>query len=183
MNIEQLPDGMQFRLARVARGMTLFDVGSRAGVPPPRLSEFERGRRQLPPEAIDRLRAALTGNPMERPVKIRQWSPEHDQCVQCGTTESRHGGGGYCAGCYSRNRYRARRVGMDWTPSDGPIGEAEPYRGETHHSAKLTEEDVRMIRYLRQAEGATEAALAEHFGVSNVTIHKILHRELWRHVA
>jgi transcriptional regulator with XRE-family HTH domain len=49
-----LHEGIEFRLARIAAGLTLFDVGVRAGVSPPRLSEFERGCRQLPSADIAR---------------------------------------------------------------------------------------------------------------------------------
>ncbi len=59
LRIEELPEGRQVRLLRVAAGLTLFDVGARAGVSPARLSEFERGRRHLPPDAIERVRAVL----------------------------------------------------------------------------------------------------------------------------
>ena len=59
LDITQLPEGTQLRLARIAAGLTLFDVGQRANVSPPRLSEFERGRPSLPSEAIERVRAVL----------------------------------------------------------------------------------------------------------------------------
>lgn len=57
--LERFPEGTQLRLARIAVGLTLFDVGSRAGVQPPRLSEFERGRLALAPELVARVRAVL----------------------------------------------------------------------------------------------------------------------------
>ena len=59
LQIDHLPEGTQLRLARIAAGLTLFDVGKRADVSPPRLSEFERGRPALPPEAVARVRALL----------------------------------------------------------------------------------------------------------------------------
>jgi transcriptional regulator with XRE-family HTH domain len=59
--IDQLPEGTQLRLARIAAGLTLFDVGQRADVSPPRLSEFERGRPSLSPEALARVRVVLAG--------------------------------------------------------------------------------------------------------------------------
>jgi transcriptional regulator with XRE-family HTH domain len=61
LQIDHLPEGTQLRLARIAAGLTLFDVGKRADVSPPRLSEFERGRPSLPPEAVARVRALLVG--------------------------------------------------------------------------------------------------------------------------
>jgi transcriptional regulator with XRE-family HTH domain len=61
LQIDHLPEGTQLRLARVAAGLTLFDVGKLADVSPPRLSEFERGRPSLPPEAVERVRTLLAG--------------------------------------------------------------------------------------------------------------------------
>lgn len=54
-------------------------------------------------------------------------------------------------------------------------------RGEAHGNAKLTEYDVRAIRY-RAAEGATQAALAAVFRVAQSTVGKIVRRTAWRHV-
>ena len=61
LRVEQLPEGTQFRLARIAAGMTLLEVGKLADVSPPRLSEFERGQPSLSPEAIARVRGVLAG--------------------------------------------------------------------------------------------------------------------------
>ncbi len=57
--LDRVSVGTQLRLARIAVGLTLFDVGSRAGVQPPHLSEFERGRLVLAPDAVARIWAAL----------------------------------------------------------------------------------------------------------------------------
>ena len=59
LRFDLLQEGTRVRLARVAAGMTLHDVGVRAGVSPPRLSEYERGRGTLPPDAIARVWAVL----------------------------------------------------------------------------------------------------------------------------
>ena len=61
LQFTHLPKGTQLRLARVAAGLTLHDVGVRANVSPPRLSEFERGRGSLPPDAVARVLAVLRG--------------------------------------------------------------------------------------------------------------------------
>lgn len=59
LTLDHLSEPASLRLARVAAGLSLFDVGSRAGVQPPRLSEYERGRLTLPPETVARVRAVL----------------------------------------------------------------------------------------------------------------------------
>jgi transcriptional regulator with XRE-family HTH domain len=65
LDVANLPEGVQLRLARIAAGLTLFDVGKLADVSPPRLSEFERGRPSLSPEAVERVRAVLAGEATE----------------------------------------------------------------------------------------------------------------------
>jgi transcriptional regulator with XRE-family HTH domain len=57
--VDHLPEGTQLRLARIAAGLTLFEVGRLADVSPPRLSEFERGRPSLPPDSIARVQTIL----------------------------------------------------------------------------------------------------------------------------
>jgi transcriptional regulator with XRE-family HTH domain len=68
LQLDHLPEGTQLRLARIAAGLTLFDVGVRANVSPPRLSEFERGRPSLTPDAVERVRTVLTSHLMTPPV-------------------------------------------------------------------------------------------------------------------
>jgi predicted DNA binding protein len=55
--------------------------------------------------------------------------------------------------------------------------ESQP-RGEAHHMAKLTEEQVRMIR----TDPRGSHRLAKALGVSKPTIMRIRHRKTWRHV-
>lgn len=57
--LNRVSEGMQVRMARVAIGWSLYELGARTGVLPPRLSEFERGRLTLAPEAVARVRATL----------------------------------------------------------------------------------------------------------------------------
>ena len=59
LQLKCLAEGTQLRLARVAAGLTLHDVGMRANVSPPRLSEFERGRASLAADAVARVHAVL----------------------------------------------------------------------------------------------------------------------------
>jgi hypothetical protein len=53
--------------------------------------------------------------------------------------------------------------------------------GSGHAESKLTEDKVRIIR-ADHARGSTYAALARQFGVSDVTIGRIVKREAWQHV-
>lgn len=69
----------------------------------------------------------------------------------------------------------ARKGRMGWKP-----GEKRNLRvGESHHSAKLSEDTVRLIR----ASSERGVVLARRFGVSNITVSRIRRRILWRSVA
>ncbi len=62
-----------------------------------------------------------------------------------------------------------------WTPRI-------PNRGVKVNTAKLTEDDVRRMRSLREA-GWTLKALSAEFGVKIPTVHKTCVRTYWKHVA
>ena len=55
-------------------------------------------------------------------------------------------------------------------------------RGEEHHAAKLTADEVRTARHLYDAGEATQADLADHFGVSEVTMLKVLSHKTWKNL-
>ncbi len=57
--LDELPEGQQLKLARVAANLTIWEVAQLAGVQPPRISEHERGRGQLSPEALARVHQVL----------------------------------------------------------------------------------------------------------------------------
>lgn len=65
-----------------------------------------------------------------------------------------------------------------------------PNRGEKHHSARLTEGDVRLIRelfaerrrLLAKADELTMDRIGEKFGVAGRTVRDIIYYETWRHV-
>jgi len=54
-------------------------------------------------------------------------------------------------------------------------------RGETHHTAKLSEADVIAIRRMR-ASGETQQAVADRFGIALTTVRKIHLRLTWSHL-
>lgn len=55
------------------------------------------------------------------------------------------------------------------------------WRGERHHRAKITENDVRSIR-AASASGASRRALAAQYGLSKRAIQFIVQRRNWKHV-
>lgn len=54
--------------------------------------------------------------------------------------------------------------------------------GEEIRTAKLTADDVRLMRRLRVDEGWSQRELARAFGVCRITVHRVLTRKSWAHV-
>jgi transcriptional regulator with XRE-family HTH domain len=57
-----LTSGMESRLARVARGLTQWQVAMKAGVAPWAVSAYERNDRYVPPGWVRKIKAALDLN-------------------------------------------------------------------------------------------------------------------------
>ena len=60
-------------------------------------------------------------------------------------------------------------------------GRANNLKGEKHPSAKITESEVRSIRFMHR-EGVTIRAIAEAFIISASSIYGIITRKTWKHV-
>lgn len=84
-----------------------------------------------------------------------------------------------------RRRYRAteayRRYQRDWRRKNRPAPKGQP-RGEGIASAKLTADQVRLMRARYAAGGIPIRVLAQEFGVSFTGAHKVVTRLTWRHV-
>lgn len=61
-------------------------------------------------------------------------------------------------------------------------GRARGARGSKHASAKLTEDDVRLIRHLYATSKVTKKALGQRFGVTGAAIGRAINRVDWAHV-
>lgn len=73
------------------------------------------------------------------------------------------------------------------TPAENRADQAlhgTEYRGERHHRARLTENDVRAIRRTYRCENRSSnvAELAALYGVTRQSILRVVTRESWRHV-
>ena len=55
----QVMPGLELRLARIRRGLHLYEVAREVGITPARLSQFEGGHRRPPPDLERKLRAML----------------------------------------------------------------------------------------------------------------------------
>lgn len=95
-------------------------------------------------------------------------SPKHHACHSCDNPP-----------CYNYHHLR-------WDTAKGNVGDRSArgrgLKGETHHKAKLTEEQVRVIKR-RLAAGETSQALADEYGVTNGSIWFIAKGINWSHVA
>lgn len=79
-----------------------------------------------------------------------------------------------------------RPENLEWLSQADNCRHAAPkvprLRGEGMPVHKLTEEDVRAIRARYIPHVVTLDQLADEYGVSNPTIHAIIHRRKWSHV-
>jgi len=57
-----------------------------------------------------------------------------------------------------------------------------PQKGTGNGRAKLTENDVRVIRWMWSNGTLTKSAIARHFDISDTTVYNILRGKLWAHV-
>ena len=78
---------------------------------------------------------------------------------------------------------RITLIGMSVEDALRPEAISNPPIGERNASAKLTESQVREIRNLYGAGGATFSAIAKKFGISKTNVSAIVKRRLWKHVA
>lgn len=66
--------------------------------------------------------------------------------------------------------------------SDDKVQKRRHVFGETVPRARLTEADVRSIRAMHAAGGLSNREIAEHFGVGESCVQKIVTRFTWKHV-
>lgn len=76
---------------------------------------------------------------------------------------------------------RHLRVGTLQDNKNDEVGRDRHVYGERHHSAKLTEDDIRAIRAL-YASGLTYGAIGQRYGVTGENVGQIIRRRSWRHV-
>jgi DNA invertase Pin-like site-specific DNA recombinase len=58
----------------------------------------------------------------------------------------------------------------------------KPTAGENNGAAKLTEENVRQARKLREETGMSYEKLARMFGITRSVMYDAINRKTWRHV-
>lgn len=56
-------------------------------------------------------------------------------------------------------------------------------QGIKHHSAKLTTAQVRQARKSHATGKWTISGLARKYGVTHQSMHAIIHRKTWKHIA
>lgn len=80
----------------------------------------------------------------------------------------------------SENQLHAYRIGLN-EPNSG-CWSSEDVRGESHHKAKVTEDDVREIRDRYAGGGISQDTLAQEYGVTQAVVSKMIRRDTWSHV-
>jgi hypothetical protein len=82
-------------------------------------------------------------------------------------------------------KHRNRADNLEWKTRKGNMEHAVAtglmHRGERSPHAKLTDDSVREVRR-RCASGEFQRVVGDDFGVTQATIHAIVHRKSWRHV-
>lgn len=86
------------------------------------------------------------------------------------------------------DRWNAALSNLEWVTRSGNIQHGYDHghisaTGSKNGYAKLTEEAVAMIRERGASCPADKKALAAEFSVSYATIHDVLRRRIWKHVA
>jgi len=61
-------------------------------------------------------------------------------------------------------------------------GDAVAHKGEAHHAAKLTKEDVREIRNWA-AKGISQREIAKKKGITQTNVSTIIARKTWKHIS
>lgn len=56
------------------------------------------------------------------------------------------------------------------------------FPGSTNPTSKLTEEDVKTIRWMHENGTLSNQAIADHFGVTGALIGMIVKRKIWKHI-
>lgn len=136
---------------------------------PERVARGDRSGARLHPESIvrgDRHGAHL--HPERRPWGDRNGSRLHPEKLARG---ERHG-----SQTHPERVARGEHHGLRQHPERAQRGEARP-------NAKLTEDNVRMIRQVRAAGQATRRELAASLGVSEGLIRLVELGKIWRHVS
>lgn len=104
----------------------------------------------------------LDGNPMNN-----RWEPGTED-------ESRAAGGNLFYGTHAENA-------QDMVKHGRAMGCGK--LGSDHPKAKLTEDNVRRIRSEYAGGGVTERDLSAKYGINVSTLHRVLIRQTWKHVA
>jgi hypothetical protein len=79
------------------------------------------------------------------------------------------------------NRIDNLRWGDNLSNARDRIRHGNQTRGEAHHTSKLNSQIILDIRS-RYHQGERQAALAEEFGIHQVTVSEIVLRKIWRHL-
>lgn len=55
-------------------------------------------------------------------------------------------------------------------------------KGSNHGNAKITEEDVKIIRKMYASKKYKQKEIGQHFGINNRNVSMIINHKAWKHV-
>jgi len=55
-------EGLELKIARLRAGLKQYELAAKVGIAPTQLCEIETGRRELPPELLNRILRVISGS-------------------------------------------------------------------------------------------------------------------------
>ncbi len=59
-------NGLQLKIARLRAGLKQYELAAKVGISPTQLCEIETGRREVPPDLLDRILEVIAGNSLKK---------------------------------------------------------------------------------------------------------------------
>ena len=59
-------NGLGLKIARLRAGLKQYELAAKVGIAPTQLCEIETGRREVPPDLLDRILEVIAGNRLKK---------------------------------------------------------------------------------------------------------------------
>lgn len=179
-----MPDAEEWRPAYKFPGYEVSSFGAVRSVP--RVTRHEHHRQgKVLSQQVDNygyrtVTLQLEGrNP--RPYRVHRLVADAFLGPRPAWADTRHGPGGRQDNRAVNLSYGTRTDNENDKKRDGTFNHGGSPCGETNQNAKLVEQDVIYIRQA-YAQGTTQTALAEIYGVKQATVSQIVRGKTWRHL-
>ncbi len=64
--------GLELKIARLRAGFKQYELAARVGIAPTQLCEMETGRREIPPELLERILGVIGGSGHEQDEEVKR---------------------------------------------------------------------------------------------------------------